>query len=440
MAENVILLSLPGLRERDVMVMRNLRELCAGGEIATLTPSFPCLTCPVQAGMTTGAAARDHGVVANGFFWRERGEVEMWTAPATCIERLRIWDVLHQRDPELTSALWFPLHSKQATADYVCTPAPVHNPDGSESLWCYTKPTELYGTLRDRLDHFPLHHFWGPLADIRASDWIIDSALYAAKQFRPRFFYIYLPHLDYAAQRSGPESTAADEAVATLDASLGRLAEGMRAAYGEDLLWLVAGEYAITAVRRVVYPNRVLREMGLLAVRETDEGEWLDAAGSAAFALVDHQMAHVFVRDGDEATARRVAERLSEEKGVAEVLVGPERARYELDHARSGEVILVCRPDAWAAYYYWLEDDAAPPFARTVDIHRKPGYDPVELFIEPEAKAIPLDATLVRGSHGAPAHDRAQKTVLLASQPSLFPGPDVRDRDVFSVVLDQFSP
>ena len=167
MADHVILLSIPGLRKGDVAKMPTLQRLVSGGgDVTNLVPSFPCVTCPVQVNMTTGRLPREHGVVANGFYWRERHEIEMWTAWNEVIERPQIWDMLHQHDDSLTSAAWFGLLTKGAEADLVCTPAPIHNPDGSESLWCYTRPTELYGTLRDELDHFPLKHFWGPLAGI----------------------------------------------------------------------------------------------------------------------------------------------------------------------------------------------------------------------------------------------------------------------------------
>lgn len=436
MPKPLILLSVPGLREKDVAVMPHLRNLTAGGEIAELTPSFPCVTCPVQANMTTGRLPADHGVVANGFYWRERQRVEMWTSPNECIERPQLWDLLSHVPSGPRSAVWFPLHSKGAEADFVCTPAPIHNPDGSESLWCYTRPTELYGELRDALGHFPLKHFWGPLSNIQATQWIADSAVFAARRWRPEFFYIYLPHLDYAAQRAGPESAAADTAVAELDDTLGRLAAGMKEAYGDELLWLLAGEYAITPVQHVTYPNRLLREAGLLKVKPTEEGELIDFAASQAFALVDHQFSHVFVNDA--AVVDRAADLLRSQSEVAEVLVGEERSRYGLDHPRSGEVIVISKPNAWQAHYWWMNDDDAPAFAGTVDIHRKPGYDPVELCIDPATKKIPLSAGLIKGSHGAPAHDRNQKTVLLASEPVMFPDAPLRDVDVFAVIARHY--
>ncbi len=418
--------------------MPQLRSLMAGGEIAGLTPSFPCVTCPVQANMTTGRGPAEHGVVANGRYRRDKQQVEMWTAPNDCIGRPQVWDLLSHHSGGLSSAVWFPLHSKGCEADFVCTPAPIHNPDGTESLWCYTRPMELYGTLRDALGHFPLMHYWGPMANAKATAWIADSAAIAARQWQPDFFYIYLPHLDYAAQRRGPDSAEADVAVAELDELIGCFAAAAAEAYGEQPLWLVAGEYAITPVDHVTYPNRLLREAGLLAIRETDDGEELDYQRSQAFAMVDHQFAHVFTAGGDQKLAVRTADVFRGQPGIAEVLVGSERGRYAMEHAESGEVILISTPRSWQAYYWWLSDDCAPKFARTVDIHRKPGYDPVELYVDAATHGIPLDATLVKGSHVRTAVDPSQRSVLLASSPTLFPGPNVNDTDVFDIILKHF--
>jgi hypothetical protein len=438
--EYVVLLSVPGLRAADVAAMPHVGRLIGDGDRATLVPSFPAVTCPVQVNMTTGRLPREHGVVANGFYWRDTRRVEMWTAWNDVIESPQIWDLLGQHDPDLTSAVWFPLLSKGCEADYVCTPAPIHNPDGSESLWCYTRPTQLYGELRDELGHFPLMHFWGPMADIRSTSWIADSAIHAAREHRPNFFYVYLPHLDYAAQRSGPDSDVARAAVGELDQAIGRLAAGFQTAYGNvPLLWIVASEYAIVPVDRATYPNRVLREAGLLTVKSDDGGrELIDFDESRAWALVDHQFSHVFVRDGDAETIGRAADLFRGREGFDEVLVGDQRSRYGLDHPRSGELVLISSPDSWQAYYYWLDDARAPAFARTVDIHRKPGYDPVELHFDPGTKGIPLDTALVRGSHGAPAHLPAQRGVLLASKRGILRGTQKADVDVANLVLAEF--
>ncbi len=437
MSEHVVLLSIPGLRQADLASMPALARLAEAGDVVSLVPGFPCVTCPVQANMTTGVTPREHGVVANGFYWRDKHEVEMWTAWNDCIQRPQIWDMLHRHDASLTSAVWFALHSKGCGADFVCTPAPIHNPDGSESLWCYTRPTEMYGTLRDALGHFPLQHFWGPLANIKSSAWIGASAAWAATQHRPNFFYIYLPHLDYAAQKHGPDSEAAQRALVELDGEIAKLQAAIESAYAlHKPLWLVASEYTIGPVDHVTYPNRVLREAGLLAIDEQADGELLDFKSSAAWALADHQLAHVFVAEA--AQIDKVAGLFRRRQGIAEVLVGPDRARYDLDHERSGEVILVSEPNSWQAYYYWLDDARAPKFARTVDIHRKPGYDPVEMHVDMATKSIPLDATLVKGSHGAPPHDQRQRGVLIASQRGTLVGQAMADTDVCELVLRQF--
>jgi len=436
MSSSVIFLSIPGLRERDLSVMPRLRGLMAQGDQASLTSSFPCVTWPVQANMLTGRLPAEHGVVANGFYWREERRVEMWTAGNDKIAAPQIWDLLHQQTPRRTSAVWFPMLSKGCGADYVCMPAPVHHPDGVEELWCYTQPRELYGELRDRWGHFPLPHFWGPLAGIQSTEWIARSAVDAAGRFRPDFFYLYLPHLEYAAQRTGPDSPPAQAAVAELDAVIGTLGDGLAAAYDEvEPTWIAASEYVITPVSHVTYPNRVLRQAGLLQVREEADGEHLDLEGSRAWALADHQFSHVFVRDADSGTQQRVVELFRNADGIAEVLAGDQRARYRLDHPRSGEVILISAAHSWQAYYWWLDDRHAPGFARTVDIHRKPGYDPVELHVDMASRTIPLDATLVRGSHGAPVQSDQQRGVILASRAGVLPRPALADVDACGVVL-----
>jgi hypothetical protein len=419
--------------------MPRLGALASAGQTATLAPSFPCVTWPVQANMLTGRRADAHGVVANGFYWRDEDRVEMWTAWNEKIQAPQIWDRLHEHDRALTSAVWFPMLSKGCGADFVCMPAPVHSPDGTESLWCYTKPTELYGQLRDASGHFPLQHFWGPLANIRSTDWIANSAVIAAERFRPRLFFIYLPHLDYAAQRDGPDSPAAHAALGELDEVVGHLIDGFRAAYNDaPLLWLAVSEYTVSPVDHVTYPNRELRTAGLLKVRCQEDGEHLDTAQSDAWALVDHQFSHIFVKDRDPTYVNLVMNVFRDLPGIDEVLVGAGRQKYQLGHERSGDVVLISSPNSWQAYYWWEEDARAPAFARTVDIHRKPGYDPVELFFDVATKGIPLDATLVRGSHGAAPTAASGQGVIISSRTGVLPGAHLTDCDVFGIVLRQF--
>ena len=437
MSGAVVFLSIPGLRAADLGLLPNLCRLMAAGEQSELVASFPAVTWPVQANMLTGKLPSEHGVIANGFYWREQQQVEMWTAWNEKINAPQIWDMVREEQPGCSSAVWFPMLSKGCGADYICMPAPVHNPDGSESLWCYTKPQELYGELLEELGHFPLQNFWGPLAGIASTAWIVKSAALAAGQFRPGFFFLYLPQLDYAAQKAGPDSESARQAVVELDEVLGQLVDGFTRAYGaQELTWVAASEYVITAVDHVSYPNRELRQAGLLQVCTTSEGEQLDFQQSDAWALVDHQFSHVFVRDADHQLCERVRDCFQGLPGIAEVLVGDERSKYAMDHERSGEVILVSDSNSWQAYYWWLDDAQAPAYARTVDIHRKPGYDPVELFWDPTAKGVPLDASLVRGSHGAPVLSAEQVGVVLSSREGILASQKLRDIDLAQLMLD----
>lgn len=439
MSEYVILLSVPGLRRQDLAVMPRLTALVGDGDCGDLVASFPGVTCTVQANMTTGLTPNEHGVIANGFFFRDTNRVEMWTSPNSCIERPQLWDLMHQHDPKLTAAAWFPLHSIGAGADVICWPAPKHNDDGTESLWCYSKPESLYSEFLESLGHFPLQHFWGPFANIKSTEWIVSSAISAAERFKPNLFYVYLAHLDYAAQKAGPDSPAALRAVVELDEQIGRLVDGFSRAYQAfKPLWLVASEYVITPVNHVSYPNRLLREAGLLKVTLENRREHLDLMASKAWALVDHQFSHVFVRDNDPAILSQVSKLFANQLGIAEVVAHTELDKYELNHELAGDVVLISTPNSWQAYYWWFDDALAPEFARTVDIHRKPGYDPVEMFWDPIAKGIPLDATLVRGSHGAPAREPNQRGVLLCSERGVFVERPLADTDMADIVLRQF--
>lgn len=437
MKKIVVLLTIPGLRQKDLSLMPHLTSLVSGGQKATMTNSFPAVTWPAQANMLTGKLPAEHGVTGNGFFWRDEKKVEMWTAWNEKIQQPQIWDILHQRDSSIKSAAWFPMLSKGCGADFVCMPAPIHRPDGSEDLWCYTKPQEFYGELLKDYGHFPLQHFWGPIANIKSTKWILDSAGAAAEKFQPDFSYIYLPHLDYAAQKMGPDSDLALSALAELDGLIDGMRTQFESAYDSQICWMVVSEYVITEVDHVCYPNRLLRDAGLLKVSEND-GEHLDFENSDAWALVDHQFSHVYVRNADAEVIQTVQRLFANQQGIQECLVMDQRSKYAMEHQRSGEVILISQPNSWQAYYWWLDDARAPEFARTVDIHRKPGYDPVELHIDMPSKSTPLDATLVKGSHGAPVTCSDQRGLLMTSM-DLDLQPEIRDVEICDLVTSQFS-
>lgn len=438
MSKHLIFLTIPALRHADLSRMPELNKIFASGESRRILHSFPAVTWPSQAAVLTGKLPGENGVTANGFFWRDRNEVEMWTAWNEVIESPQLWDSLREVDSNLTSLAWFPMLSKGCSADYVCMPAPIHKPDGSEDLWCYTKPQEFYGELLETLDHFPLQHFWGPLANIKASQWIADSAVAAAQKFHPNFLYLYIPHLDYAAQKDGPDSPAAIKAVEDLDALIGSLATQLNSSFpNQQIDWMVASEYTITAVDHVTYPNRVLRNAGLLNVKTTDKGELVDFENSQAWALVDHQFSQVYVKDANENVIDQVATLFREAEGIDQVYTLANRHEIHMDHDRAGEVILLSSKNSWQAYYWWIDDRLAPSFARTVDIHQKPGYDPVELHFDMATKSIPLDATLIKGSHGLPSVDDDQKGVFLSTS-QLPATQEIKDTEIHDIVLGHF--
>jgi predicted AlkP superfamily pyrophosphatase or phosphodiesterase len=431
MSKHLIFVSAPGLRRADVDDPARTPNLCAlagRGWCRPIRATFPCVTSSVQASMWTGLPANRHGVVANGFYFRDRNEVEFWVGRNGRVQSEQIWNRL--RAAGKTSAVWHAQNIKDAAADFIVTPEPIHEPDGSMKLWCYAKPAGLYEQLLAKLGHFPLQHYWGPMAGIQSSEWIVKAASWLHRQHAPNFQFVYLPHLDYAGQKDGPDSEPARKALADFDRVLGEL---VAAIDGPDVSWLVVSEYVMTAVDTVVFPNRMLREAGHLSLKHDADGRELpDLKASRAFAMVDHQFAHVYVRDP--ADVPRVAELFRESSAIESVLVGRERASHAIDHERSGEIVLITRPNAWLAYYWWLDDAAAPNFARTVDIHAKPGYDPVELFFDPATKSIPLNASLVKGSHGAPAELPQQEGVILCSGGPVRPADRYRDIDMPSLI------
>jgi hypothetical protein len=443
---HVLLLSIPGLRQEDVSRMPTLEALAAAGSCEPLAPGFPAVTCPVQATLTTGSLPTAHGIVANGLYDRGSHHLEMWISPDGVHRAPRLWDRLKAARPDLRTAAWFLLQSKHATADLVCLPAPKHNPDGTETMWCHTNPEPLYASLRDTLGDFPLHKFWGPIAGIESSQWIARSFLEASRDNPPHFATVYLPHLDYAAQRTGPDSPQAHAACGELDAEIAKLIDGFGAIVGRDrLMVLVVGEYRIRPVSHTLFPNRVLREAGLLAVADTPDGELLDMVGSRAWALADHQVSHVYLQDGaDQQLVEKVASLFRGRAGVARVLAGADLVAAGLtapdQESRCGDLVIESTPESWQSYFYWLDDAKAPRFARTIDIHRKPGYDPLELHIDRTklpAISIPLDVSLVKGSHGAIDPASPHETIFIASRPGLANGP-LAMHEIAGIVMDLF--
>jgi predicted AlkP superfamily pyrophosphatase or phosphodiesterase len=453
----LVVLDVVGMTPKLLAHMPALAALGQAGTSASLTTVLPAVTCSVQATLLTGAAPTEHGIVGNGWFFRDLGEVWLWRQSHALIEAEPVWETARRSRPDLTVANLCWWYAMGASTDWTVTPRPIYHADGRKSPDCYTRPPALHDKREAALGPFPLFSYWGPGAGIASSEWIGRAAELVVRRYRPDLSLVYLPHLDYDLQRYGPDSPEAREAAAAVDAIAARLIETARA---QGATVVALSEYGITPATRPVDINRALRRAGLLEVHTQANMEYLDPHASAAFAVADHQIAHVYVRDPGR--VGEVAALLAKLPGVDEVLDGPGKASAGLDHARAGELVAVAEPGAWFTYYYWLEDTRAPDFARTVEIHRKPGYDPAELFMDPadrliKAKAglalarktaglryklgvVPLDPSCVRGTHGRLPDDPTDGPVLICSEAGVAPSGSVAATDVKQLLLGLLAP
>jgi predicted AlkP superfamily pyrophosphatase or phosphodiesterase len=419
-----VVLNVVGLTPSLLQHAPHLQALARAGAMRPLATVLPAVTTTVQSTMLTGALPRDHGIVGNGWYFRDLSEIWLWRQSNRLVGGEKVWDAARRRDPAFTCAKLFWWYNMYADVDFAVTPRPMYLADGRKLPDIHTKPAALRDELQGALGEFPLFRFWGPGADIVSSRWIADSALHVLEQHRPTLTLVYLPHLDYDLQRFGPRHPGIAAQVAAVDALCEPLIAKARA-LGAHVV--VLSEYGITEVSRPVHINRALRQAGWLKVRLERGREQLDAGASDAFAVADHQIAHVYVARPE--LMAEVAACVAALPGVESVLDDSGKRAAGLDHPRSGELVAVAKADSWFTYYHFLDDARAPDFARTVEIHRKPGYDPAELFIDRRiafpklavasrlAKkalgmrylmdVIGLDATVVRGSHGRPT-DRAE--------------------------------
>jgi predicted AlkP superfamily pyrophosphatase or phosphodiesterase len=414
----------------------HLSKLAREGFARPMRGVFPAVTCTAQSSILTGLTPRGHGIVANGWYFRDLSEVWLWRQSNRLVQGERVYEAARRRDPRHTTAKMFWWYNMYAAVDWSMTPRPSYPADGRKIFDSYSQPEELRDRLQGRLGVFPLQRFWGPGADITSTRWIVDATLAVMEEHQPALTLAYLPHLDYNLQRLGPGDARIGVDIGLVDAEAGRLIDAARAR-GAHVVAL--SEYAITAVDRPVHVNRLLREAGYLSVRREPLGwESLDYGASRAFAVADHQVAHVYVRRPED--VEPVARILRAVPGVDRVLDRSMQAAAGIDHERSGELVAIAAPGAWFTYYFWLDDRLAPDYARTIDIHRKPGYDPVELFIDPKLRfpklriacrlarkmlgfrymldVIGLDARIVKGSHGRlpdPGRESAEGPVFIAS-------------------------
>jgi len=436
-----------------------LRALAQSGRFATIAPAFPAVTCTAQSNYLTGQLPTKHGVVANGWYHRELAEVQFWKQSNPVVRSPKIWDDLRALVPGFTCANLFWWYNMYSTVDYSITPRPMYPADGRKFFDIYSSPAAIRPEIKQVLGEFPFPAFWGPAAGSNSkqfapdavSRWIAQSAEWIERKFQPTLSLVYLPHLDYNLQRLGPSHPEIDKDLQRIDEIVGRLLDF----YAQHQVEVVVlSEYGISAVSRPVHLNRVFRAQNWLTIKEELGLELLDCGASKVFAVADHQVAHIYCQDP--ALIPKVRELVASQPGVERVLLGEEKQALGLDHERSGDLIAVADAQSWFSYYYWMEDARAPDFARCVDIHRKPGYDPVELFLDPAIKfpllkiaskllqkklgfrmlmdVIPLDATLVKGSHGRIPESKAEHPVIITSAQSSLTKQEISSTDVYSLI------
>tara|TARA_R110000868_G_scaffold27997_3_gene105357 strand:+ start:596 stop:1972 length:1377 start_codon:yes stop_codon:yes gene_type:complete len=412
-----------------------IKSFLERGASATITPQLPAVTCSVQATYLTGKTPSEHGIVGNGWYFKEEHEVKFWRQSNSLIQSEKIWDKLKKQDSNFSCANMFWWYNMYSNADYSVTPRPNYLADGRKIPDVYSYPAELRDHLQEELGTFPLFHFWGPKTSIKSSQWIADASLKTDVLHDPTLTLVYLPHLDYNMQRYGTDLTKISKDLREIDEVVKQLVEYYEAKSAHIIL---LSEYGITNVTNPIHLNRKLRQEGYLGIRVERGLELLDAGASKAFAVSDHQLAHVYVKNNEDID--KVKAILKSLKGVEQVLSGGEIKELQLDHERCGDLVVIADKDSWFTYYFWLDDKKAPDYARMVDIHKKPGYDPVEMLTDPKDKflmpkviwkllkkklgfrtvmdIIPLDATLVKGSHGRMPEDPKDHPILITNNKS----------------------
>ena len=455
----LVILNAVGMTRRLLAHAPRLSALAKAGWVKGLEEVIPAVTCTAQATMLTGKLPQEHGVVGNGWFHRDTGEVRFWQQSRNLIQAPTFYDVLKERfqsrGQNFRAAKLFWWFNQGADVAYSVTPKPHYAADGNKAFGILGSPDGLTENLEAILGPFPFHNFWGPKAGLPATTWISMATSQVLGEQLPDLTLAYLPHLDYEPQRHGPSGCDMAKLVLELDTATTPVLEAAKRV-GADV-WVVS-EYGHCDVSRPVAINRELRRAGWLNARSGPFGEVFNPLDSQAFAVVDHQLAHIVVRDRSVLSA--VADRVAQMDGVAKVMIGEERESIGLNHPRSGEIIALSDPDAHFIYPFWLDDREAPDYARTVDIHRKPGYDACELFFDPALKypmlkmarklirkklgfrtlfdVIPLEASLVKGSHGLASADPLDQPFFIGTGPEPFEGDEGPMGSVFNSVLKHF--
>ncbi len=380
--------------------------------LRTIEPMLPAVTTSVQSTYLTGQWPAENGIVGNGWYDREDCEIKFWKQSNKLVQGEKIWDAAKKIDPTFTCAKMFWWYNMYSSADYAVTPRPNYLADGRKLPDCYSHPADLRDLLQHELGQFPLFQFWGPGANIKSTKWIADASIITDNKYDPTLSLIYLPHLDYCLQKFGPDFSKISKELNEIDQVVATLVNHFE---NKNARIIILSEYGIAPVSEPIHINRLLREKGLLGIREERGLELLDPGASKAFAVADHQVAHVYIND--KSVTDQVKKLLENVPGIELVLDKDAQKEYHIDHERSGDFVLMADDKSWFTYYFWNDDAVAPDYARAVDIHKKPGYDPIEMFMTSKLRAgykllrkkagfryvmdvIPLDATLLKGSHG----------------------------------------
>jgi len=412
-------------------------------------PVLPAVTSTAQATYLTGKRPSAHGIVANGWYDRDYAEHRFWKQSNHLVQGRKLWEHLREEKPGFTCAKLFWWNNMYSSADWSVTPRPIYCANGKKVFDIATNPLDLRKTLRKKHGAFPFQTFWGPMSGIESSHWIARVSKTIEELYSPDLSLVYLPHLDYNLQRIGPNDPYISIDLGRIDAVVGDL---IRFYENRGVQVALLSEYGITEVDHPIHLNRIFRAKGWLAIKDELGRDVLDLGASKAFAIADHQIAHIYVNDPS--IQNEVRRTVEETTGVATVIEGSMRRYHGLEHSRSGDLIAVSNIRSWFTYYYWEKDRRAPDFARTVDIHRKPGYDPCELFFDPAKKSglkfrlgfkalksafgmrtlfdvVPLDTSLVKGSHGCIPERKDNWPVLIGNFPSLPEGTSITAPDVY---------